>query len=177
MNIDNFAASKTAAAAPRCIDEITARIAQIKADYDKLDEASIRLSNLRRTAGAPIGGSELIYLEREMTKLEREEATLEQMLSLCEPQTLRDVLVMLCVAGYRLSAIETNEENSKDGICVLGRTLDRTISLLEKLAGVTLAELGLENYYGRDRSVEELLAAAAKVEAAHGGKASRRPIP
>jgi len=166
MNFNNMATGKTAAAARGWIDEITARIAQLKADYDKLDDASTRLSNLTRTAGEQIGGSELIYLEREMTKLEREEAILEEMLSICEPQTLRDVLVMLSVAGYRLSAIDPNEESSKNDIRVLDRTLSRTITLLEKLAGVTLAELGLESYFGRDQNVQELLAAAAKVEAA-----------
>jgi hypothetical protein len=79
------------------------------------------------------------------------------MLSICEPQTLRDVLVMLSIAGYRLSAIDTNEESYNDDIRVLDRTLSRTIPLLEKLAGVTLAELGLESYFGRDRSIQELL--------------------
>jgi len=165
-SMNNIAMRKMTAAARGWIDEISARIAQLKADYDKLDDASIRLSNLTWTAEEQIGGSELIYLEREMTKLEREEAILEEMLSICEPQTLRDVLVMLSVAGYRLSAIDPNEESSKNDIRVLDRTLSRTITLLEKLAGVTLAELGLESYFGRDQNVQELLAAAAKVEAA-----------
>ncbi len=168
MNFDRITTRKTSAAGLSWIDEIIARIAEIKADYDKLDEASTRLSNLNWTARESIGGSELVYLEREMTELDREEAILEQMLSISDPQTLRDVLVMLSVAGYRLSAIDTNEENSKVDTHVLDRTFSRIIPLLEKLAGITLAELGLESYFGPGRSVQELLAAAAKVEAAHG---------
>ncbi len=170
MNFDNIATGKLAAAAPGWVGEITTRIAQIKADYDKLDEVSTGLSNLTRTAGEQIGSSELIYLEREMTKLEREEAILEQVLSICEPQTLRDVLVMLAVAGYRLSAMDANEKVSRDDIRVLDCTFSRIIPLLEKLAGVSLAELGLESYFGRDRCVHELLAAAAQVEARARGQ-------
>jgi hypothetical protein len=135
MNSDSIIAGKTPAGGLGLIDEIAARIAQIKADYNELDEASIRLGNLILNAREPIGASELIYLEREMAKLEREGHILELMLSICEPQTLRDVLVMLSIAGYRLSAIETSEESAKDDILVLGRTLDRTIPLLAKLAG------------------------------------------
>jgi hypothetical protein len=107
-----------------------------------------------------------------MAKLEREGDLLELMLSICEPQTLRDVLVMLSVAGYRLSAIETGEDSAKDDILVLCRTLDHAIPLLEKLADVTLAELRLESYFGREQTIQELLAAAAKVEAVHGAVAA-----
>jgi hypothetical protein len=172
VKLDKLVPSEIAAAAPGCIDEITTRLAQIKADYDKLDEASIRLSNLSRSAGQHVGGIELVYLEREMTKIEREEAALEQMLSLSEPRTLRDVLVMLSVAGGQLSELETGEESYGESIRLLGCTLDRIIPLLETIAGVTLTELGLESYFGRDRSVEELLAAAAKVEAAYKAEAA-----
>jgi hypothetical protein len=177
MHFDRFAGSKTVATAPGLIDEIATRIARLKADYEKLDDASIRLSNLSSAAGERIGGSELIYLEQKMIKLERQEVILEEMLSICEPQTLRDVLVMLSIAGYRLSAIDASEESSKNDIRVLGRTFDRAIPMLEKLAGVTLADLGLESYFGRERSIQELLAAAAKVEGVHGPRPQPNSCP
>ena len=108
-----------------------------------------------------------------MSKLEREEAILEEMLSICGPQTLRDVRMMLSVAGYRLSAVETNEESAKDEISLLGRTLDRAIPLLEKLAGVTLRNWGLKAISGGTKAFKSCLKLQPKLNPSSGPRPRR----
>jgi hypothetical protein len=151
------------------IEVIAARIAQLKAEYDRIDGVSTRLSQVKDQS---IGISENIYLEKKMTQIEKDLVILEEALSLCEPSNARELLIVLAVSSYRLDSVKGcdpgDTKNMFERDCdVLERTLDNAIDALEKLAGVTLKELGLETYSGagRPRTVDELIAAASKAEA------------
>jgi hypothetical protein len=159
MNFDR----NITAAVPSRIEEITAGLVHLKNDCDSLEEASARL---REQPDAGFG--ENIYLQRAMQERWLEIDVLEEALSICEPQNAREVLIMTAVSYHRMDLINPEVGDIFQADCrVIRRTLGRIIPALEKLAGVTLSEIGLDSYFTPMRSVPDLTAAAEKVEAKH----------
>jgi hypothetical protein len=146
MNFDR----NITAAVPSRIEEITAGLVHLKSDYDKLEEASARLCNVSQPDA---GFSENIYLQWAMQERLLEIDVLEEALSVCEPRNAREVLMITAVSYYRMHPINQEAEDIFHADCrVIWRTLGRIIPALEKLADVTVKELGLESYFCPSRS-------------------------
>jgi hypothetical protein len=166
----NISAKKVPpAAATSWVEALAARLADLKQKYNNLDETHWRI-------------------EPAMARLEYESESIEKFLSILTPKTLVDVTIMLTLCRYRLTRLEDAKKAAEEAgrstaaiyrtcerdVAVLKNTLDRVITALEKLAGVSLESLGLDDYrrHGYRRpslAVEELLEAAAQGEAEHAG--------
>jgi hypothetical protein len=75
------------------------------------------------------------------------------------------------VSLWRLDAIKgaaaADEDDFETDRGIVENTLERAIPLLEKHAGVTLAELGLDSYFTRPKSPDELVADVAAFKEAN----------
>jgi hypothetical protein len=96
--------------------------------------------------------------------------TLEQALSVANPESLVDLLITISVSLWRLDVIKGAASDEKEKADfetdrgIVENTLQRAIPVLEKHAGVTLAELGLDDYFSPPKSPEELVADIAAMK-------------
>jgi len=161
MNFDRFSpAAIAAAAAPNWVEEIGAKIAKLKEECEKLDAARAGLD----------GGMTEAQIDNRLRALLDELEIAEAMLSTCEPMSAKDILIMAAVGFCKIDCISDADvaDNQKDDFerdCALvKRTAERIIPAIEKLAGVTVAELGLSDYFSRAKNTSELIAAAERAE-------------
>jgi hypothetical protein len=147
---------------PSRIEEIATRLAEIKAQYAALDRASYAARRLPKHSGEYCAAS---HIKSAMDAAYHEQHTLEQALSVVRPESLRDVLITIAVSFWRMDAIKEDSFETDCGI--VENTLERPIPVLERHAGVTLVELGLDSYFTPRKLLEELIADVAALKAAY----------
>ena len=108
------------------------------------------------------------HLKSASNAIAREREILETALSAEKPESAKDALITIAVSLWRLDAIKgaavEDKEDFETDRGIVENTLQRAIPVLEKHAGVTLAELGLDIYIGPSKSPEELAADVAKLK-------------
>jgi hypothetical protein len=146
------------------IEETAARLVEVKTQYNDLDRASYTARHLRNEKYSAAS-----HIKIAMDAALHEQHTLEQALSVAKPESLVDVLITLTVSLWRLDAIrDLASEDFKDDFetdrGIVENTLERAIPVLEKHAGISLAELGLDSYFTLSKSPEELIADVAALK-------------
>jgi hypothetical protein len=149
------------------IEETGARLVELKTQYNDLDRASYAARHLRNEKYSAAS-----HIKIAMDAAHHEQYTLEQALSVAKPESLVDVLITIAVSLWRLDAIkggvsEGQEDDFETDRGIVENTLERAIPVLEKHAGVTLSELGLDSYFTPSKSPEELIADVSALKEAN----------
>jgi hypothetical protein len=156
---------------PSRIEETAARLVEVKNQYNELDGASYTARRLPKRSGRGEKYCAASRIEIAMDAASHEQYTLEQALSVAKPESLRDTLITIAVSLWRLDSIKNaaveNEADFETDRGIVENTLQRAIPVLEKHAGVTLAELDLDDYFTPSKSPEELIADVAALKEAN----------
>jgi hypothetical protein len=158
--------------APSRIQEIGARLAQLKRQFNEVDGANFVISRMPESVLKTQDYSHRSYLDAASTEIEREMEILERSLSVEIPESTIDALIMTACCSYRLDIIKAAVSEGGDAQddtdrLIVEDTLNRVIPALEKLAGVTCAALGLDAYFTPQKSPEELVADVAALKQAN----------
>jgi len=109
------------------------------------------------------------HLKSVSDAISREREILETALSAEKPESAAEALIVTACCAYRLDLIkaaisEGGDDQDDTDRRIVEDTLARVIPALEKLAGVTIQELGLESYFSPPPSPSELVADVAKLK-------------
>lgn len=146
----------TEASLPSRIEDIGARLAELRRQYHALEKAKWAIGRLPEDTERRSEYDHASYLQSAMDDNDREKQILEKALSLGRPASVRDALIMLVPCIYRLDLWRGGAEDDGDSALV-EKTLNQVVQVLEKLAGVTVEDLGFEEYFLRSPAPDKLI--------------------
>jgi hypothetical protein len=146
------------------VQQIAARLAVLKRQRNDIDGASLEVKDFPDREPRPSYCNKS-YLTQVVADIDHENDVLELALSVAKPDTACDVLIMTAVCAHRLDFVEDGlslqqqegEHENESDRRIVADTIRRVVPALEIIAGITLEELGLDNYSRREKSPEELV--------------------